>query len=190
MQPKFAEKVLFVREPALPELAPVPTPVPTSNGSSASLFPREARTRDEAARLPRWQPKQNLLETAAASGRFQILGRAIRGADLAGSLSETGPFTLFAPTDEAFAKMPAADLRSLLADKARLRSLLTYHVVAGKVRAPRERVPATATAMDGRQLTMTVDGGYYRVDDAQIVKTNLRASNGVIHAIDSVLVPR
>jgi uncharacterized surface protein with fasciclin (FAS1) repeats len=182
MKPKFAEKILLTADPTVSELTPLQAPV--------ALSSREARTRDEAARLPRWRPQQNLLETAAASGRFKIWGRAIRGADLGGLLSEKGPFTLFAPTDEAFAKMPAADLRSLLADKARLRSLVTYHVVASKVRAPRERAPNTATAVDGRQLTLTVEGGYYRVDDAQIVKTNLRASNGVIHAIDSVLVPR
>jgi uncharacterized surface protein with fasciclin (FAS1) repeats len=105
-------------------------------------------------------------------------------------LSERGPFTMFAPTDEAFAKMPSSDLRSLLADKARLRSVLSHHIVAAKVRAPRERFPNTATAVDGRTLTMTVERGYYKVGDAQIMKTNLRASNGVIHAIDSVLLSR
>jgi uncharacterized surface protein with fasciclin (FAS1) repeats len=103
-------------------------------------------------------------------------------------LSEKGPFTVFAPTDEAFAKMPSEDLRALLADKARLRSVLSYHIVASKVRAPRESAPNTATAVDGRKLTMTVRQGLYKVNDAQIVKTNLRASNGVIHAIDSLLL--
>ena len=139
---------------------------------------------------PRWAEKKNLLETLIASGRFTTLGRALEETHLTDLLSEKGPFTVFAPTDEAFAKLPSADLRSLLAEKPRLRSLLTYHILAGKVRAPRERVPNTATTVDGRTLTMTVTEGYYRVGDAQIVQTNLRASNGVIHAIDTVLTPR
>jgi uncharacterized surface protein with fasciclin (FAS1) repeats len=81
-------------------------------------------------------------------------------------------------------------LRALLADTAKLRSVLSHHIVATKVRAPRERVPNTATTIDGRKLTMTVEHGVYKVGEAQIVKTNLRASNGLIHAIDSVLLPR
>jgi uncharacterized surface protein with fasciclin (FAS1) repeats len=126
----------------------------------------------------------------AASGRFKTIGQALEETHLTDMLSGRGPFTVFAPTDEAFAKMPEAELHSLLADKAKLRSVLSYHIVAGKVRAPRERVPNTATAVDGRTLTTTVEGGYYKVAGARIVKTNLRASNGVIHAIDSVLAPR
>lgn len=139
---------------------------------------------------PRWAAKRNLLETLAASGRFKTLGRALEDTDLTDLLTDKGPFTVFAPTDEAFAKLPSAELRALLAQKEHLRSLLTYHIVAGKVRAPRERVSNTATTVDGRTLTMTVTGGYYRVGDAQIIQTNLRASNGVIHAIDTVLTPR
>ena len=167
-----------------------PTTDFTQSATSASAtvaVPNESTALQDA---PRWGEKKNLLETLAASGRFKTIGRALEETHLTHLLSEKGPFTVFAPTDEAFAKLPAADLRSLLADKPRLRSLLSYHIVAGKVRAPRERVPNTVPAVDGRKLTMTVTSGYYRVGAAQIVQTNLRASNGVIHAIDTVLTPR
>jgi uncharacterized surface protein with fasciclin (FAS1) repeats len=189
MKSQLAEKVLFV-PPSAFVLAPTPVAVSMPHGPSKGQSTLEARSRADAARQPRWGPKKNILETAAASGRFKTLGRALEDTHLTDILSEKGPFTLFAPTDEAFAKLPAADLRSLLADKAKLRSVLSYHIVGERVRAPRERAPNTATTIDGRKLTMTVEHGYYKVGDAQIVKTNLRASNGVIHAIDTVLLPR
>jgi uncharacterized surface protein with fasciclin (FAS1) repeats len=173
MKTQFAEKVLL----------PDPTDSTPSSQSTG-----EARRLAEAERLPRWGPKKNILETAAASGFFTTLGQALEDTHLADILSETGPFTVFAPTDEAFAKLPSADLRALLGDKAKLRSVLSHHIVAAKIRAPRERLPNTATTIDGRKLTMTVEHGFYKVDGAQIVKTNLRASNGLIHAIDSVLL--
>jgi uncharacterized surface protein with fasciclin (FAS1) repeats len=190
MKTQYAEKVPLPTDSTLSALPLTPTPVPPPNGSTASQSTGEARRLADAARLPRWGPKKNILETAAASGLFKTLGQALEDTHLTDMLSETGPFTLFAPTDEAFAKMPSDDLRSLLADKPKLRSVLTHHIVASKVRAPREHSPNTATTVDGRKLTMTVEHGFYKVDDAQIVKTNLRASNGLIHAIDSVLLPR
>lgn len=173
MKTQFAEKVVFS------------TDAPVSSQSTG-----EARRVAEASRLPRWGPKKNILETAAASGLFKTLGRALEDTQLTDMLSGVGPFTVFAPTDAAFAKMPSADLTALLADKAKLRSVLGQHIVAAKVRAPRERAPNTTTSIDGRKLTMAVEHGFYKIDDAQIVKTNLRASNGLIHAIDSVLLPR
>jgi uncharacterized surface protein with fasciclin (FAS1) repeats len=189
MKSQLAEKVLFV-PPSAFVLAPTPAAVSMPNGPSTGQSTLEARSQADAARQPRWGPKKNLLETAAACGFFKTLGRALEDTHLTDMLSETGPFTVFAPTDEAFAKIPSADLRALLADKPKLRSVLSHHIVAAKVRAPRERVPNTATTIDGRKLTMAVEHGFYKVDDAQIVKTNLRASNGLIHAIDSVLLPR
>ena len=189
MKSQRAEKVLLVPPTAF-DLAPVPAAVSVPNGPATGQSTLEARRQAEAARLPRWGAKKNILETAAASGLFKTLGRALEDTHLADMLSEPGPFTVFAPTDEAFAKMPSADLSALLADKPRLRSLLARHIVAAKVRAPRERVPNTATTVDGRTLTMTVEQGFYKVNDVQIVKTNLRASNGLIHAIDTVLLPR
>ena len=179
MTPQFAEKALL--EPTDVAL-PVTTP-------ARSQSPRDAQARADAARLPRWGPKATILEAAVTSGLFTTLTRALEDTHLDDLLNEAGPFTLFAPTDVAFAKMSPADLQALLADKPRLRAILSSHIVASKVRAPRERVPNTVTAIDGRKLTMAVRQGYYKVNDAQIVKTNLRASNGVIHAIDSLVQP-
>ena len=187
MKSQYAEKVLLSAPPT-DSLAPSP-PSPLTSGPTELQSPRDAQKRADAARLPRWGPKATILEAAAATGHFQTLGPALEAAHLDDLLNEKGPFTLFAPTDKAFAKMPAADLRSLLADTPRLRAVLSSHIVASTVKAPRERVPNTATAIDGRKLTMTVRQGSYKVNDAQVVESNLRASNGVIHAIDSLLLP-
>lgn len=186
MTPKRADKVL---------LSATPTPPANGrdgNGSSPYRVPGNAEPRIAPERQPRWQPKENILQVAAAAGRFETLGRAIAAAGLTTTLSEPGPFTLFAPTDKAFAKMESGDLSALLADKARLAELLGYHLVAAKVRAPRKRSPSPVRTLSGRELEVSVvaeDGGY-RISEARIVKTNMRASNGVIHAIDTVLTPR
>jgi uncharacterized surface protein with fasciclin (FAS1) repeats len=150
---------------------------------------REARPRIAPGRSPRWQPTDNLLQVAAATGKFETLGQAIATAGLTATLSEGGPFTFFAPTDKAFAKFTEADLRALLADQQRLHALVSHHVVPSKVRAPRKRVPSLATPLAGEDLELSLlpDEAGYRVSGARIVKTNLRASNGVIHAIDTVL---
>jgi uncharacterized surface protein with fasciclin (FAS1) repeats len=176
--------------------AATPTTDRTGNGSSPYRTPSDARAgvAPGAApeRPPRWQPKENILEVAAATGRFETLRQAIDAAGLTVTLAQNGPFTLFAPTDKAFAKMPSADLRALLKDKARLFQLLSYHVVPSKVRAPRRQAPSSVTTLDGKQLEIAIvpeDGGY-RVGEARIVKTNMRASNGVVHAVDTVLTPR
>jgi uncharacterized surface protein with fasciclin (FAS1) repeats len=174
MKAPYAEKVLIS---------------PPTTGLAESQSPRDAQKRADAARAPRWGPKANILEAVETAGDFKILGQALRDAHLDDILSGKGPFTLFAPTDEAFAKMPSADLHTMLADPVRLRCVLSHHIVASKIRAPRERMPNTTIAVDGRKLTMTVRQGSYKVNEAQIVKTNLRASNGVIHAIDSILLP-
>jgi uncharacterized surface protein with fasciclin (FAS1) repeats len=187
MKAQYAEKVLLSPTPAVSVAVAPASSIASSPVRSQS--PRDAQERADAARLPRWGPKATILEAAAATGHFKTLSLALEDAHLDDLLNETGPFTLFAPTDDAFAKLPSADLRALLADKPRLRSVLSYHIVASKVKAPRERVPNTATAIDGRKLTMTVRQGYYKVNDAHIVESNLRASNGVIHAIDSLLEP-
>ena len=188
MKRQDAERVLLTPPPAVSAQVSTPT-APPEGRRPATQTPRDAQDRADAARLPRWGPKATILEAAATSGRFKTFGRAVEDAHLDAMLNEKGPFTVFAPTDDAFAKMPSADLRALLADRTRLRSVLSYHIVASKVRAPRERAPNIATAIDGRTLTMSVRQGFYKVNDTQIVKTNLRASNGVIHAIDSLLLP-
>jgi uncharacterized surface protein with fasciclin (FAS1) repeats len=197
MKPKSkrAEKVLYRATVPTPVEAATPeseTPDSTGNGSSPYRTPGNAGPRIAPERPPRWQPKENILEVAAATGRFDTLRQAIDSAGLTATLAQNGPFTLFAPTDTAFAKMPSADLRALLADKARLLQLLSYHVVPSKVKAPRRQAPSSVTTLDGKQLEIAIvpeDGGY-RVGEARIVKTNMRASNGVVHAVDTVLTPR
>ena len=201
MKAKRADKVLLSAMPTPPVRGATPTTEatekaettdPTGNGSSPYRTPGDGVLRLAPERPPRWRPKENILEVAAATGRFETLRQAIDAAGLTAMLAEEGPFTLFAPTDKAFAKMPEADLRALLGDKARLLQLLSYHVVPSKVRAPRRRAPSSVTTLDGKQLEIAVvpeDGGY-RVGEARIVKTNMRASNGVVHAVDTILTPR
>lgn len=186
MKSKRADKVL------LSAMKTPPASDQNGNGSSPYRQARGARPRIAPERPPRWQPKENILEVAAATGRFETLRRAIDAAGLTVTLAQNGPFTLFAPTDKAFAKMPSADLDALLGDKARLFELLSYHVVPSKVRAPRKQAPSSVTTLDGKQLEIAVvpeDGGY-RIGEARLVKTNMRASNGVVHAVDTVLTPR
>jgi uncharacterized surface protein with fasciclin (FAS1) repeats len=193
-KPKRADKVLLSSMDTPPVGAAKPTTEAidqTGNGSSPYRTPENAGPRIAPGRPPRWSPKENILEVAAATGRFETLRQAIDAAGLTVTLAQNGPFTLFAPTDKAFAKMASGDLRALLEDKARLLQLLSYHVVPSKVRAPRRQAPSSVTTLDGRSLEIAVvpeDGGY-RIGEARIVKTNMRASNGVVHAVDTVLTP-
>jgi uncharacterized surface protein with fasciclin (FAS1) repeats len=133
----------------------------------------------------------DIVETAAAAGRFETFGRAIQATGLAAMLGGNGPFTVFAPTDKAFAKMPSADLDALLENTTELTRVLSYHVVRDRVKAPRAGSPNSLTTATGTNLEISrADGGGFTVNEARILKTNIRASNGVIHAIDRVLVPR
>jgi uncharacterized surface protein with fasciclin (FAS1) repeats len=133
----------------------------------------------------------DIVETAAAAGRFETFGRAIQSTGLASMLGGKGPFTVFAPTDKAFAKLPNADLDALLENTTELTRILSYHVVPNRVKAPRAGTPKSITTATGTNLEISrADGGGFKVNEARILKTNIRATNGVIHAIDSVLVPR
>ena len=133
----------------------------------------------------------DIVETAAAAGRFETFGRAIQASGLASMLGGKGPFTVFAPTDKAFAKMPNADLDALLENTTELTRVLSYHVVRDRVKAPRAGSPNSITTATGNNLEISrADGGGFKVNEARILKTNIRASNGVSHAIDRVLVPR
>jgi uncharacterized surface protein with fasciclin (FAS1) repeats len=185
MKSKRAEKVLLSAMPTQP------ADDKAGNGSSPYRTPGDAGPRIAPNREPRWRPKENILEVAAATGRFNTLRQAIDAAGLTATLAENGPYTLFAPTDKAFAKMPSAELDALLQDKARVLHLLSYHVVPSKVRAPRKQAPSSVTTLDGKALEIALvpeDGGY-RIGEARLVKTNMRASNGVVHAVDTVLTP-
>lgn len=139
----------------------------------------------------RAQHDSNIVETAVAAGSFTTLAKALSAADLVGTLSGPGPFTVFAPTDEAFAKLPAGTLADLLKpeNKAKLRRILTYHVVPGKVMAADVVAMKSAKAVSGDTLSIRVSEGAVMVDQARVVKTDITASNGVIHVIDAVLLP-
>ena len=131
---------------------------------------------------------KDIVDTAVAAGSFKTLATALQAAGLVDTLKGPGPFTVFAPTDEAFAKVPKADLDALLADKAKLTAVLTYHVVPGKVMAADVKAGKVKT-VQGSELTVTTAGGV-KVDSANVVQTDITASNGVIHVIDSVVIPR
>ncbi|PKM30022.1 MAG: fasciclin [Gammaproteobacteria bacterium HGW-Gammaproteobacteria-11] len=130
----------------------------------------------------------DIVDTAIAAGSFSTLVTAVQAAGLVDTLKGEGPFTVFAPTDEAFAKIPQADLEALLADKEKLTAVLTYHVVAGKVMAADVVNLTSAETVQGSALTIdTTDG--VKVDAANVTATDIEASNGVIHVIDMVLMP-
>ena len=134
-------------------------------------------------------PAKDIVETAVAAGSFKTLATALQAAGLIETLKGKGPFTVFAPTDEAFAKIPKADLDALLKDKAKLTAVLTYHVVAGKVMAADVVKLTDAKTVQGSSVKVMVMGGKVMVDKANVVKTDIVASNGVIHLIDSVIMP-
>jgi uncharacterized surface protein with fasciclin (FAS1) repeats len=135
--------------------------------------------------------KKDIVATAEGAGTFTTLVAAVNAADLATTLKGTGPFTVFAPTDAAFAKLPAGTVENLLKpeNKAMLQAVLTYHVVAGKVMAADVVKLTTAKTVQGANVTITVNGSAVKVNDANVVQTDVEASNGVIHVIDTVLLP-
>jgi uncharacterized surface protein with fasciclin (FAS1) repeats len=131
----------------------------------------------------------NIIETAEGAGQFSTLLTAIETAGLTDTLSGQGPFTVFAPTDEAFGAIPADQLSAILEDTELLTSILTYHVVSGKVMAADVVNLDSATTVQGSDVSISVDGGTVSVDDATVVATDIEASNGVIHVIDAVITP-
>ena len=131
---------------------------------------------------------KDIVDTAVAAGQFKTLAAALEKADLVATLKGKGPFTVFAPTDAAFAKVPKADLDALLADKAKLAAVLTYHVVAGNVMA-KDVKPGKVKTVQGSELTLATSDGGVKVDGAQVVKADIVADNGVIHVIDRVVLP-
>ena len=134
--------------------------------------------------------KADIVDTAVAAGSFNTLVTAVKAADLVETLKGTGPFTVFAPNDAAFAKIPAADLQALLKDKAALGKVLTYHVVAGKVMASDVVKLTSAKTVQGQELKIEIKDGMVYVDGAKVISTDIETSNGVIHVIDSVVLPK
>ncbi|WP_396268065.1 fasciclin domain-containing protein [Ideonella sp.] len=131
---------------------------------------------------------KDIVDTAVAAGSFKTLATALQAAGLVDTLKGKGPFTVFAPTDEAFAKIPKADLDALLKDKAKLTAVLTYHVVSGKVMAKDVKAGKVKTVQGG-ELTLATTGGV-TVNGAKVVTADVVADNGVIHVIDTVVLPK
>ena len=131
---------------------------------------------------------KDIVDTAVSAGSFKTLAAALQAAGLVDTLKGKGPFTVFAPTDEAFAKVPKADLDALLKDKAKLTAVLTYHVVPGTVLS-KDIKPGKVKTVQGSELTIATSGGV-TVDGAKVTAADVVADNGVIHVIDTVLMPR
>jgi transforming growth factor-beta-induced protein len=159
-----------------PAATPEPAPAPT----------------EEVVVEPEPEPEpepQTIVDIAVADGRFETLVAALQAADLVGALSGEGPFTVFAPTDEAFAQLPEGTIEALLADIPALTDILLYHVVAGEVLAEDVVMLDEAETLLGESVSIRVEGGMVFLNDAQVIITDIIADNGVIHVIDSVLLP-
>jgi len=136
--------------------------------------------------------QMDIVDTAVAAGSFKTLATALQAAGLVETLKGKGPFTVFAPTDEAFSKLPAGTVESLLKpeNKEKLKAILLYHVVSGDVTAAQVVKLASAKTVNGQDLKLTVNDGSVMVNEAKVVKADVLASNGVIHVIDTVLLPK
>ena len=134
--------------------------------------------------------KMTIIETAATNGDFTILMKAVKAAGLDDDLSGDGPFTVFAPTDKAFKALPKGTLEALLKDKEKLTSILTYHVVSGKVSSKQVVELDKATTLNGQEVKIMSDDKGVMIDDATVVMTDIDCTNGVIHVIDKVILPK
>ncbi len=136
--------------------------------------------------------QKDIVDTAVAAGSFKTLAAALKAAGLVETLKGPGPFTVFAPTDEAFAKLPKGTVEDLLKpeNKAKLTAILTYHVMPGAVMASDVTKIKEAKTVNGQSVAVRTSGGSVLIDNARVVKTDIKASNGVIHVIDAVILPR
>jgi uncharacterized surface protein with fasciclin (FAS1) repeats len=161
--------------------------VEASARRATNSAPRSDRTPLRADGPAPRSPDQDILGVASTVDRLSVFTMAARVAGLHDVLERDGKYTIFAPTDRAFARMPKPTLDGLLADPARLAQLLCHHVVPGRVKAPKPDAPGIALPIAGPELALTAGAGSFHVDGARLVKTNIRGANGVIHAIDTVL---
>ena len=136
------------------------------------------------------KPAKNIVQTAVAAGSFKTLVSLVKQAGLAGALSGQGPLTVFAPTDAAFAKVPKATLATLAKNKSKLKAVLLYHVAKGKLTAAKVVKLHSVKTLNGQSLKVRVSDGKVYVGGARVIKTDIGASNGVIHVINQVLIPR
>jgi uncharacterized surface protein with fasciclin (FAS1) repeats len=134
-------------------------------------------------------PQKDIVDTAVAAGNFKTLVSAVQAAGLVDTLKGMGPFTVFAPTDAAFAKISNATLNALLANKTQLAAVLTYHVVPGKVMSTDLKNGMMVKTVQGKNITISLANGGVKVNDAKVVQADIECTNGVIHAIDTVLMP-
>ena len=142
--------------------------------------------------LPGRASDKDIVDTAVAAGNFKTLAAALQAAGLVDTLKGDGPFTVFAPTDQAFAKLPAGTVEGLLKpeNREKLKAILTYHVVAGKVTAAQVSKLKSAQTVQGSDVKISTAGGKVMVDNATVMKTDIAASNGIIHVIDTVILPK
>ena len=154
--------------------------------SSSSSTTASASSPSSAAAAP---AQSNIVQTAVAAGEFKTLVSLVKQAGLAGALSGPGPLTVFAPTDAAFAAVPKATLAELAKNPAKLKAVLLYHVVKGDVTAAQVTKLKSAKTLEGGSVPIHVTSGKVYVGDAQVTKTNVVTSNGVIHVINRVLIP-
>ena len=134
--------------------------------------------------------KEDIVTTAVKAGNFTTLAAALKAADLVSALQGKGPFTVFAPTDEAFAKLPEGTVEGLLKDKEALKNILLYHVVSGNVTSDKVVKLKSAKTLSGKELKITVKDGKVMINDSMVTAADLNTSNGVIHVIDTVLLPQ
>jgi transforming growth factor-beta-induced protein len=181
---------LLIASMVLSACATAATPAPTSQ-PTATKVPPPAPTAVPPTQKP--MPK-DIVDTAIADGRFTTLVTAVKAAGLVDTLKGAGPFTVFAPTDDAFAKLPAGTVEGLLKDIPTLKNILLYHVLSGKVMAAdvlKLDGKMVDTALAGSQIKISIkDGKVYLNDTAQVIITDIQTSNGVIHVIDAVLLPK
>jgi hypothetical protein len=160
-------------------------------GGGVMLATRKDDTKKDAKTETTQQQasEKNIVQTAISDPQFSTLVTALQTAGLVDTLSGEGPFTVFAPTNEAFDKLPAGTLDALLKDPAKLKSILLYHVVSGNVKAADVVKLTSAKTVEGQDVKITVDGSTVKVNDATVTKTDIETKNGTIHVIDTVLIP-
>lgn len=160
--------------------------------ASVLTFVLASLTLSSAAHADHHGMKKDIVDVAAANGSFSTLVAAVKAAGLVNTLKGDGPFTVFAPTDEAFAKLPAGTIENLLKseNKDKLTAILTYHVVSGKVMAADVVKLDSAATVQGQSVNVTTNDGSVMINNANVVMADVKASNGVIHVIDTVLLPK
>lgn len=160
-------------------------------GAARGAEPASPETPTSASMSSSTAAKADIVATAESAGQFKTLLAAVKAADLESTLKGPGPFTVFAPTDEAFAKLPAGTVDGLLKpeNKEKLRAVLTYHVVSGNVPSSQAVKLTRAKTVNGKELRLDATSGGLEVNGAKVVKADVAASNGVIHVIDTVVIP-